>query len=116
MELKKINDLAEAWDSITQEVIEFRTPDFKELHRVFSETNELVEEYCRAGSVPKGVCEVLIEMHKFSWWVADLDDTPIHYLYREFIEIVYGLERYFFTWDANVETIKGKINSLAFGV
>ena len=103
MELKKINDLAEDWRSLTQEVIEFKSPDFKELHRVLNETYELIEEYSRYGNVPKGVCEVLLELHEFVWWVGDLDDTPIHYLHREIVDIMYGLERYFFTWDADVE-------------
>ena len=109
MELKKINDIAENWRSVTQEVIELRKPSLIELRRLFKETFELIEEYSRNGIVPKGVCEVLLEMHEFCWWVGDLDDTPIHYLYREIVEIVYGLERYFFTWDADVEEIEKNI-------
>lgn len=113
MELKKINDLAEAWDSITQEVIEFKKPDLAELNRLFNETYELVEEYSRAGSVPKGVCKVLLEMHDFGWWVGDLDDTPIHYLYREIIDIMYDLEKYFLTRDADIETVKETIEKIS---
>lgn len=112
MELKKINDLAEDWRSLTQEVIEFKSPDFKELHRVLNETYELIEEYSRNGIVPKGICEVLLEMHDFCWWIGDLDDTPIHYLYREIVEIVYGLEKYFLTRDADTDKIELIINEM----
>lgn len=110
MELKKINGLAEAWDSITQEVIEFKKPDLAELKRLFNETYELAKEYSRAGSVPKGVCKVLLEMHDFGWWVGDLDDTPIHYLYREIIDIMYDLEKYLLTRDVNTEQLEKNIN------
>lgn len=110
MELKKINDIAENWRSVTQEVIEFEKPDLNQLKELFQETYELVEEYSRNGIVPKGICEVLLELHEFVWWVGDLDDTPIHYLHREIVDIMYGLERYFFTWDADVETIKETID------
>lgn len=110
MELKKINDIAENWRSVTQEVIELRKPSLIELRRLFKETYELIEEYSRNGIVPKGVCEVLLEMHEFCWWVGDLECTPIHYLYQDVTTIVYDLEKYFFTRDADTDKIEMIIN------
>ena len=112
MELKKINDLAENWRSSTQKVIELEKPDLNQLKELFQETYELIEEYSRNGVVPKGICEVLLEMHEFCWWVGDLDETPIHYLYREIVEIVYGLEKYFLTRDADTDKIEMIINEM----
>ena len=62
--------------------------------------------------VPKGICEVLIELHEFGWWVGNLDDTPIHYLFEDIVTIMYGLEKYFLTRDANIEKIKKQMETL----
>ncbi|MBE6775861.1 MAG: hypothetical protein E7543_06695 [Ruminococcaceae bacterium] len=113
MELKRINNIARDWRSVTEKVIQFEKPDLDKLKGLFQETYELIEEYSRAGSVPKGVCEVLLELHKFGWWVGDLDDTPIHYLYREIIDIMYDLEKYFLTRDADIETVKETIEKIS---
>ena len=112
MELKKINDIAENWRSITQTVIELRKPNLTELRILFKETYELLEEYSRNGMVPKGICEVLLEMHEFCWWVGDLDDTPIHYLFEDVATVVYDLEKYFLTWDADTDKIEMIINEV----
>lgn len=53
-------------------------------------------------------------MHEFCWWVSDLDDTPIHYLYRKIVEIVYGLEQSFFTRLADIEKIEMIISERFF--
>ena len=106
MEFKRINDIAENWRSVTQKVIELRNPSLIELRRLFKDTYELIEEYSRNDIVPKGICEVLIEMHEFGWWVSDLDHTPIHYLYQEIISLINKLNKYFLTRDANTSEIK----------
>ena len=110
MELKRINDIARDWRSVTEEVIQFEKPDLNKLKALFQETYELIEEYSRNGMVPKGICEVLIELHEFGWWVGNLDDTPIHYLFEDIVTIMYGLEKYFLTRDADIEKIKRIIN------
>ena len=110
MELKRINDIARDWRSVTEEVIQFEKPDLSKLKGLFQETYNLIEEYSRTGMVPKGVCEVLIELHEFGWWVGNLDDTPIHYLFEDIVTIMYGLEKYFLTRDADIEKIKRVIN------
>ena len=110
MELKRINDIARDWRSVTEEVIQFEKPDLNKLKGLFQETYELIEEYSRNSMVPKGICEVLIEMHEFGWWVGNLDDTPIHYLFEDIVTIMYGLEKYFLTRDADIEKIKRIIN------
>lgn len=114
MELKKISDIAENWRSVTQEVIELRNPDLIELRRLFKETYELIEEYSRNGIVPKGVCEVLLEMREFCWWIGDLDDTPIHYLFEDVATVVCDLEKYFFTRDADTDKIEMIIKEIFF--
>lgn len=110
MELKRINDIARDWRSVTEEVIQFEKPDLNKLKGLFQETYNLIEEYSRNGMVPKGICEVLIELHEFGWWVGNLDDTPIHYLFEDIVTIMYGLEKYFLTRDADTEKIKRIIN------
>lgn len=112
MELKRINDIARDWRSVTEKVIQFEKPDLDKLKSLFQETYELIEEYSRNSMVPKGICEVLIEMHEFGWWVGNLDDTPIHYLFEDIVTIMYGLEKYFLTRDADTDTIKTTIEKL----
>ena len=110
MELKRINNTARDWRSVTEKVIQFEKPDLDKLKGLFQETYELIEEYSRNGMVPKGICEVLLELHEFGWWVGNLDDTPIHYLFEDIVTVMYGLEKYFLTRDADIEKIKRTIN------
>ena len=110
MELKRINDIARNWRSVTEKVIQFEKPDLDRLKSLFQETYELIEEYSRNGMVPKSICEVLIDLHEFGWWVGNLDDTPIHYLFEDIVTVMYGLEKYFLTRDADIEKIKRIIN------
>ena len=112
MDIERINKLARDWDSITWKVIRFEKIDLKKLHRLFKETYEMTEKFSTEKVVPKELCGLLWEMHEFCWWVGDLDDTPIHYLYREIVEIVYGLEKYFLTRDADTDKIEMNINEM----
>ena len=114
MELKKINDIAEKWRLVTEKVIQFEKPDLNKLKSLFQETYELIEEYSRNGIVPKGICEVLLEMREFCWWIGDLDDTPIHYLFEDVATVVCDLEKYFFTRDADTDKIEMIINEIFF--
>lgn len=113
MELKRINDIARDWRSVTEEVIQFEKPDLDKLKSLFQETYELIEEYSRNSMVPKGICEVLLELHELGWWVGNLDDTPIHYLFEDIVTVMYGLEKYFLTRDTDIETVKKTIEKLS---
>lgn len=113
MELKRINDIARDWRSVTEKVIQFEKPDLDKLKSLFQETYELIEEYSRNSMVPKGICEVLLELHEFGWWVGNLDDTPIHYLFEDIVTVMYGLEKYFLTRDTDIETVKKTIEKLS---
>lgn len=116
MDIERINKLARDWDSITWKVIRFEKIDLKKLHRLFKETYEMIENYSTEKAVPKELCGLLWEMHEFSWWVGDLDDTPIHYLFEDIVTVVQGLNKYLLTRDADIETITSIIDNLNFDI
>lgn len=112
MELKSIQDLTRDWRSATWKVIEFENPGVKEIGKLFKKTYNLIEECNKEQLVPKEITGVLLEMHDFGWWVSDLPETPIHYLYQEIVSLVCNLNKYFLTRDADIIAIKETINLL----
>ncbi len=49
-------------------------------------------------------------MYEFGSWVSALDETPLHYLYQDIVSLIYKLNKYFLTRDANTKEIKQIIN------
>lgn len=113
MELKKIQDVAAAWRSATEKVIEFENPGFEEVRRLFSETCDIVEEYTKETLVPKEMSGLLLEMHDFGWWVSDLEKTPFYSHYQEIVSLVGELNRCFLSGVVNVKEIKNTINKIS---
>ena len=77
---------------------------------MFKESYDVIEEFSKEKLVPKEISDLLIEMNDFGWWVSDLDETPLHYLYQEIVSLVFELKKYFLTRDANTEMIEKIIN------
>ena len=110
MEPQKIEDLTCEWRAATWKVIEFVKIDLTEIGRLFKDTYNIIEIYSKEKLVPKEISGLLIEMYEFGSWVSDLDETPLHYLYQEIVSLVYKLNKYFLTSDANTKEIKQIIN------
>lgn len=110
--MKTIETLTRDWHSLTWKVIEFENINLSELQRLFRETYEILEQYSTATLVPKEISGLLLEMHDFSWWVCDLDETPMHTHYQDFVSLVSLLNKYFLTRDANTKEIERLINQL----
>ena len=111
--MKTIETLTRNWHSLTWKVIEFQKLDIPELQKLFDETYKNIECYSTESLVPKEFSGLLLEMHDFSWWVSDLDDTPMHTYYQEIVSLVSLLNKYFLTRDANTKEIERLINQLS---
>ncbi len=112
MKIRKIEDLIYDWQSFTNDVIRFENIDFKKLQKLFRETYTVLEEFGKKNLVPKQISKLLLEMNDFGWWVSDLDDTPLHEFYQEFLFLITGLNKYFLTRDYDVETLKRTIDNI----
>ena len=112
MEIKSIEELTREWQSVTWKVIEFENPGFEEVRKLFKETYEIIEKYSKEELIPKELCGLLLEMHDFGWWVSDLDNTPLHFLYQEIVHLISRLNKYFLTRDANTKEIENIIERI----
>ena len=110
MELKKIEKLTHDWHSASWKVIEFENPGLAKIRKLSKEAYGFIEKYSTEKLVPKEITGLLLEMQDFAWWVSDLDETPLHYLYQEIVSLVFELKKYFLTRDANTEMIEKIIN------
>ena len=110
--MKTIETLTRDWHSLTWKVIEFQNLDIPELQKLFDETYKNIECYSIESLVPKEISGLLLEMHDFSWWVSDLDETPMHTHYQEIVSLVSLLNKYFLTRDANTKEIERLIKEL----
>ena len=110
MNIAIIEKLAHDWRSMNWKVIELERVNLKSLQKLFRDTYDIIGKLSTEKLVPKEMCGLLLEMYEFSWWVTDLKDTPIHYLYQEIVSLVNELNKYFLTRDADTEEIKYIIN------
>lgn len=107
-----IEKLAHDWRLIIWKVIELEKVNLKVLQRLFRDTYDILDKLSIEKLVPKEMCGLLLEIHEFSWWVTDLKDTPIHYLYQEIVSLVNELNKYFLTRDADDILIRDLIQQL----
>ena len=64
------------------------------------------DEYSKERGAPKELSGLLIKMNELSLRVSNIKDAPKHCLYQEIVALVYALNRYFLTCDANIEKIE----------
>lgn len=112
MEIEKIQKITNDWHFATWKVIDFKNPGFEEVRKLFKETYEIIEEYSTEKFIPKELTGLLLEMHEFSWWVSDLDETPLHFLHQEIVYLISRLNKYFLTRDANTKEIENTIERI----
>ena len=112
METKRIEELTNEWKSITDDVIEFKEVDLSKLQKLFSETYSVLGEFRNNSLVPKEISRLLLEMKEFSWWVSDLEETPLHRIYQTLVSLVADLTQFFLTNDYKTNAIESLINEL----
>lgn len=116
MEISKIEALINDWHNFTFDVvIPFENCDFGKLQNLFRETYDVIEEFSKEELEPKQMSGLLLEMNDFGWWVADLDETPLHEFYQEILSLIAALNKYFLSRDYDVETIISTIDKIAEG-
>ncbi len=107
-----IEELICQWDELTEKVIHFENVDLTRLQKLFRETHSVIEEYSKENLVPKKISELLLNMNDFSWWVGDLEETPLHKFYQPIISLTNALSRYFLTRVGDVEKIEKAIEEI----
>lgn len=112
MEIKRIQEVVDHWRSATDKVIEFENPGYKEVRELFKTTYEIIEKYRKEKLVPKVLSGLLLEMHDFSWWVSDLEETPLHCHYQKIVSLTNQLSKYFLTSNADTQNIKNIIEEI----
>lgn len=112
MEILKIKALADEWNAAAWKVIEFENPGFKEVRKLFLETYEIIEKYRDEKLVPKELSGLLLEMQEFSWWVSNLEETPLHRYHQEIVSMMYELKGMFLKSGADTQKIKNLIEKI----
>lgn len=112
MEIKKIQKVMDDWHKATWTVIELKNPGFDKVRKLFKETYEIIEEYSKEKLIPKELSGLLFEMRDFSWWVGDLDDTPLHSNYQEISHLVMRLNKYLLIGETDIQETKNAIEKI----
>lgn len=112
METNRMEELTHEWKTTTWQVIELKEVDVSKLQRLFSETYSVLCEFRNNSLVPKEISSLLLEMHDFSWWVSDLEETPLHRIYQTLVSLVADLTQFFLTNDYKTNAIEKLILGL----
>lgn len=112
MNIERIQEVTNDWSSANWKVIEFENPGFKEVRKLFLETYEIIEKYQDEKLVPKELSGLLLEMQEFSWWVSNLEETPLHRYHQEIVSMMYELKGMFLKKDADTQKVKNLIEKI----
>ena len=112
MNIERIQEVTNDWRSANWKVIEFENPGFKEVRKLFLETYEIIEKYRDEKLVPKELSGLLLEMQEFSWWVSNLEETPLHRYHQEIVSMMYELKGMFLKKDADTQKVKNLIEKI----
>ena len=89
--MKTIETLTKEWGEMVESLWKCEFIDIDEIKKLSRETFNIMHEYSNKDYVPKEMCELILEMRWFAWWVADAECTPMHGLYQELGNIVTAL-------------------------
>ena len=115
MEIKKIEELSCEWHELTDKVIELKKIDLLRLQKLFQNSYDVIEEFRKDQLIPKEISKLLLEMNEFSWWVYDLDKTPLHEFYQGILTLISALNEHFFVCDYDVKAITEAIAKISEG-
>ena len=89
--MKEIELLKKEWAEMVETLWKCELIDIDEIKDVSRRTYVIMREYSNKEFVPKEMCSLIMEMHWFSWWVADAECSPMHGLYQELVDIISAL-------------------------
>ena len=107
-----INSLTSHWDLIIDEVVAFKEVDIDELQDLLKSACDFLEKYSKDELVPREISRVLLNMNDFTWWVTESEETPLHCLYRELLDIVIAINLSFIVTGFEDGNAKRLINEL----
>lgn len=104
--------LTNEWRRMTENLLKCELIDLDEFKDLSRRTHNIVHDFSDKDTVPKEICDLILELQWFSWWVADAEWTPMHGLYQELGNVVTALHGHFFNYDEKYNSIEPFLNNL----
>ena len=110
--MNELELLTKEWLNLTDGLLRLELIDINRFKELARETHTLLHEYSVQNFVPKEACQLLLELQWFSWWVADVEASPMHGLYQEIGDTMFALIGHFFGYSPEYESIEPFLVSL----
>lgn len=94
--MNELTLLTQEWVPLTDKLLKLEIIDMDYFKSLVQKTHLMILEYSSQHFVPKEMCQLLLELQWFAWWVADLESSPMHGLYQEMGNALFGLINLFF--------------------
>ena len=104
--------LTNEWQEMTEKLLKCELIDLNEYKDLCRRTHNIVHNFSDKDTVPKEICNLILELQWFSWWVADAEWTPMHGLYQELGNIVTALVCLFYGPDEKYNDIEPFLDKL----
>lgn len=104
--------LTKEWSDMTEKLLKCELIDINELKDLCRRTHNIVHTFSNKDTVPKEMCNLILELQWFSWWIADAEWTPMHGLYQELGNVITALQCHFFSLDEKYGDIEPFLDCL----
>ena len=101
-----IRTLTHEWSEMTEKLLKCEMIDIDDIKALSRKTHNVMREFSNKELVPKDICHLVLELQWFSWWVADIEFTPMHGLYQELGNIITVLHGMLFNYDDQYKNIE----------
>lgn len=110
MPTRTIEALTREWRHVTWKVIELHNVPVSRMRRLLLETYTVLHALREKKTVSKSICDLLCEMQDFSWWITDLNHSPMHGLYPIYSTIIDEMRKEFLTGESDAKAIGQFLN------
>lgn len=94
--MNELELLTTEWIQLTDGLLKLEMINVDQFKSLVEATHVVILEYSDKHFVPKAMCSLILELQWFAWWVADLEGSPMHGLYQEIGNTLFGLIHLFF--------------------
>lgn len=98
--------LTREWSEMTEKLLKCELIDIDEIKDLCRRSHNIIHNFSNKDTVPKEMCNLILELQWFSWWIADAQWTPMHGLYQELGNVVTALHGHFFNYDDKYNDIE----------
>ena len=101
--MNELELLTTEWKQLTDGLIKLEMINMDQFKSLVKATHTSILGYSDKHFVPKEMCSLILELQWFAWWVADLESSPMHGLYQEIGNTLFGLISLFFGIESQFE-------------